>query len=137
MCSLYFEEVHPELHSDKDLLYIGSKVGKIHVHVLDEIYQLIGEVSSSLSDDELQTGVHLENYLTGINPMSADPQGMARMKQTVRKQSSINRGLPPAVDEPSNKLDSDSSLERAYIAINDNDPDMGSKGPGAASHSSS
>ena len=94
------------------------------------------EVSSSSSDDELKMDVHLENYLTNSNVETLNSQGMARMKQTVRKQNTISCGPPPAVVNPSNKLDLDSSLERAYNAINNDDPDMGSKGPGAASHSS-
>ena len=128
------EEVLPELCSDKDLYYIGLDVGK--VHVLDEIYELIGEISPSSSDDEVQMDEHLENYLTNHNIETLDSQSMARMKQTVRKQSTLSHGSPPAVIEPSNELNLDSSLARAYNTINDNYPDVGSKDRGAASHSS-
>ena len=113
---------------------MGSNVGKIHVHVLDEIYELIGEVSSSSSDGDSQVDIQLENYLTNNNVISPDYQGMARGKQTIRKQ--VNCGQP-AVNSvvQLNELDSDSSLERAYNAVNkdSNDKDMGSKGPGASS----
>ena len=54
---LNIEEGLPDLWSDKDLLYMGSNVGKIHVHVLDEIYELIGEVSSSSSGDDSQVDI--------------------------------------------------------------------------------
>ena len=80
--------------------------------------------------------VRLENYLTNNSIKTLDPQGMARTKQTVRKQNIINHQPPPAVENPSNKLDSNSSLERAYSTINNDKPNMGSKGPGTASHSS-
>ena len=106
------EEGLPDLQSDKDLLYMGSNVGKIHVHVLDEIYELIGEVSSSSSDGDSQVDIRLENYLTNNNVISPDCQGMARTKQTIRKQVNVNRGQPavnPVVQL--NELDSDSSLE--------------------------
>ena len=113
---------------------MGSNVGKIHVHVLDEIYELIGEVSSSSSDGDSKADIQLENYLTNNNVISPDYQGMARSKQTIRKQ--VNHGQPavnPVVQL--NELDSDSSLEWAYNIVNKDskDKDMGSKGPGASS----
>ena len=100
---------------------------KIHVH--DDIYELIGEISSSSDENETINEKELEGYLTNINPFSTDPQGMARTKQTARKQTEPPRRYPLAVRSPvcSQELDSDSSLERAYNSVN-----MGSKGPGAA-----
>ena len=77
----------------------------------------------------------LENYLNN-NVETLNSQSMVRTKQTVRKQNTVSSGPPPAVANPSNEFDSDSSLERAFNAINNDDPDMGSKGPGAANHSS-
>ena len=56
--------------------------------------------------------MQLENYLTNNNVISPDCQGMARTKQTIRKQVNVNRGQPavnPIVQ--SNELDSDLSLE--------------------------
>ena len=132
---LNIEEVLPDLCSDKDLLYMGSNVSKIRVHVLDKIYKLIGEIISSSSDGDSQMDIPLENYLTN-NVETLDSQRMARMKQTVRKQNTVSSRPPPAVANPSNKFDSDSSLERAFNAINNDNPDMASKGPRAASHSS-
>ena len=76
--------------------------------------------------------MQLENYLTN-NVETLDSQGMARMKQMVRKQDTVSSRPPPAVSNLSNKFDSDSSLERAFNAINNDNPDMGLKGPGAAS----
>ena len=111
LCLFNIEDILLELQPDKDLMYISSKVDKIHVHVLDEIYELIGEVSSSSSEDELQVDVRLENYLINNSIKTLNPQGMARTKQIVRKQNIINRQPPPAVENPSNELDSDSSLE--------------------------
>ena len=136
LCLFNIEDILLELQPDKDLMYISSKVDKIHVHVLDEIYELIGEVDSSSSEDELQVDVRFENYLINNSIKTLDPQGMARTKQMVRKQNIVNRQPPPAVENPSNELDLGSSLERAYSAINNDKPNMGSKGPGAASHSS-
>ena len=73
--------------TDKDLLYMGSCLPVANVRVDDLIYELIGEVSSDSegSDEEL------EKYLTNSNCNVSDPQGMARMKQTVRK----NKNNPP------------------------------------------
>ena len=90
-------------------MYIGSNVCKIHVHVLDESYELIGEISSS--EDESQADEHLENYLIDNVIATLDSQGMARTKQTIRKQTGETSSLPSAIQNPSNELDSDSSLE--------------------------
>ena len=109
LCLFHIEDILPELQPEKDLMYISSKVDKIHVHVLDEIYELIGEVSSSSSEDELQVDVCLENYLNNNSIKTLDPQGMARTKQMVRKENIVNRQPPPAIENRSNKLDSDSS----------------------------
>ena len=83
--------------------------------------------------------IRLENYFNN-NVIPPDCQGMARTKQTIRKQVNVNHGQPavnPFVQ--SNELDSDSSLERAYNAVNkdSNDENMGSKGPGVSSRVSS
>ena len=136
LCLFNIEDILLELQPDKDLMYISSKVDKIHVHVLDEIYKLIGEISSSSSEDELQVDVCLESYLINNSIKTLDPQGIARTKQMVRKQNIINHQPAPAVKNPSNELNLDSSLEQAYSVINNNEPNMGSEGPGAASHSS-
>ena len=109
LCLFHIEDILLELQPEKDLMYISSKVDKIHVHVLDEIYELIGEVSSSSSEDELQVDVCLENYLNNNSIKTLDPQGMARTKQMVRKENIVNRQPPSAIENRSNKLDSDSS----------------------------
>ena len=112
-------------------MYISSNVHRIHIHVLDEIYELIGEISSS--EDESQTDRQLENYLINDSIATLDPQGMARMKQTVRKQTSSS--LPSAMKEPSNELESDSSLERAFAKL-DTDVDADNRNTGMATRSS-
>ena len=71
-----------------------SDVERIHVHVLDDVYELIGEISLSSSEKEVETDQQLENYLTNNNVISPDCQGMARTKQTIRKQENMNRGQP-------------------------------------------
>ena len=117
---------------DEDLFYICSLVRNVKIHVDDDVYELIGEISSSSDESEMIDERELESYLTNTNPLSTDPQGMARTKQTARK-SSPPRRYPLARRSPvrSQELDSDSSLERAY-----NSENMGSKGPGAAARSS-
>ena len=112
-------------------MYISSNVHRIHVHVLDEIYELIGGISSS--EDESQTDRQLENYLINDSITTLDPQGMARTKQTVRKQTSSS--LPSATKEPSNELESDSSLERAFAEL-DADIDADNRNTGMATRSS-
>ena len=112
-------------------MYISSNVHRIHVHVLDEIYELIGEISSS--EDESQKDRQLENYLINNSIATLDPQGMARTKQTVRKQTSSS--LPSAMKEPSNELESDSSLERAFAEL-DADLDADNRNTGMATRSS-
>ena len=81
------EEISLELHSDKDLFYVGSRIGKVHVHVLEEVYELIGEISSS--DEEYQVDEKLESYLYNTNFTSPDSQGMACTRQTIRKQEDV------------------------------------------------
>ena len=61
-----------------------SDVERVHVHVLDEVFEFIGEISSSSSEREVETDRQLENYLTNNNVISPDCQGMARTKQTIR-----------------------------------------------------
>ena len=112
-------------------MYISSNVHRIHVHVLDKIYELIGEISSS--EDESQTDRQLENYLINDSIATLDPQGMARMKQTVRKQTSSS--LPSATKEPSNELESDSSLEHAFAEL-DADIDANNRNTRMATRSS-
>ena len=123
---LNFEDWLPDLSKDEDLYYMCSEVQAVKVHVHDVVYELIGEISSSSDENEIQGVDVLENYLTGINVIITNSQGMARTKQTARKQHDSPR-FPIALRSPIRELDSDSSLERAY-----NRTTMGSKGPGLA-----
>ena len=71
---------------------MNSNVERIHVHVLDDVYELIGEISSSSSEREVKTDQQLENYLINDNLISPDSKGMARTKQTISKQVNVNCG---------------------------------------------
>ena len=54
------EEV-PEMHdTDKDLLYMHC-VRPVKVYVHDDIYELIGEISSSSDESEVNKGGELES----------------------------------------------------------------------------
>ena len=93
---------------DKDLLYISSTV---QIHVRDVVYELLGEISSDESDE-------LEHYLIETNNECSDLQGMAKMKQTARKQEPATGtsagGLPLATRlRRGTTFNSDSSIERA------------------------
>ena len=118
---------------DEDLFYMCSEVQSVKVHVHDDVYELIGEISSSSDESELPDEKELECYLTNTNAPSTDPQGMARTKQMACKQTEPPHHYPLAHRSPvrSRELDSDSSLERVYNSIN-----MGSKGPGVAAWAS-
>ena len=43
-----------------------SDVERVHIHVLHEVFELIGEISSSLSEREVETDRQLENYLSPV-----------------------------------------------------------------------
>ena len=65
-------------------MYIRSQVGvKVTVH--DDIYELIGEISSSTDNDGDDRDVELEKYFT-TNLSKSISQVMARTKQTERKE---------------------------------------------------
>ena len=106
---IYVEDSLPDLRpSDKDLLYIRSQVGvKVTVH--DDIYELIGEISSSTDNDGDDRDVELEKYFT-TNLSESISQVMARTKQTERKEEKNRQRYPPAKKSP-RKDDSDSSIE--------------------------
>ena len=108
--------------TDKDLLYISSTV---QVHVRDVVYELLGEISSDESDTEL------EHYLIKTNDECSNLQGMAKMKQTARKQEpaagTSAGGLPLATWSGRGiTFDSDSSIERAADALS-SDSNMSSR----------
>ena len=126
--------------TDKDLLYLhcvqpvtlGAQYG-VSVYVRDDVYELIGEISSSSDESELHNDERLEYYLTHTTNPIPNSQGMVRTKQTARKTD--RQGLPVAsqtdetVQVPT-ELQSDSSLEREYIET------MSSRGEGSASRGS-
>ena len=60
-----------------------SSIERVHVHVLDDVYELIGEISSS--EREVEIDQQLERYLVDSNGISPGYQGMARTKQTQRR----------------------------------------------------
>ena len=99
--------------SDKDLLYVCSKVGvKIAVH--DDVYDLIGEISSSSESDEGSSDQTLENYFINYNRYS-NYQVMARTKQTERKEKQGRGGYPIAMKNTGHEsgTDSESLIEAA------------------------
>ena len=99
--------------SDKDLLYVCSKVGvKIAVH--DDVYDLIGEISSSSESNDGSSDQTLENYSVNYNRYS-NYQVMARTKQTERKEKQGHGGHPIAMKEPAHEsgTDSESLIEVA------------------------
>ena len=114
---------------DKDLLYIHSQVGvKITVH--DDVYDLIGEISSSSESNEENTDQLLDYYFVDYNNYS-NLQGMAKMKQTARKQEltagTLAGGLPLATrSSRGTPFDSDSSIERAAEVLS-SDSNMSSR----------
>ena len=111
---IYVEDSLPDLRpSDKDLVYIHSQVGvKVTVH--DDVYDLIGEISSSTDSDRDDRDVELEEYLTA-NLSESLSQVMARTKQTERKEEENRQHYPPARKSP-RRDDSDSSIEAAVRA---------------------
>ena len=75
---------------DKDLYYCPQIVA--HVQVDDSVFQLMG----TISDSESENDQNLESYLLGESKTNTDcssSQSMARTKQTQR---GSRRGLPPA-----------------------------------------
>ena len=70
--------------TDRDLLYIRKHIG-VQVAVHDVVYDLIGEISSSSENDEVDDGDELETYLL-TNPEILNHQVMARTKQMERKE---------------------------------------------------
>ena len=122
------EEVLKMHDTDKDLLYMRC-VRPVKVYIHDDIYELIGEISSSSDESEVNKDGELESYLTSVANLIPNSQGMAKTKQTARKTDT--KGLPLALggDQQQRQqttppeLESDSSLEREYHSAN-----MGSKG---------
>ena len=57
------------------------------VVVNDDVTELYGVVDSESDNDEVESEVGLENYLTQTNS-NVSPQSMARTKQTARKSDS-------------------------------------------------
>ena len=51
---------------------------KVYVH--DDIYELIGEISSSSDESEENKDGDLESYLTSVANLIPNSQGMAKMK---------------------------------------------------------
>ena len=70
--------------TDKDLLYLHC-VQPMSVYVHDDVYELIGEISSSSDESELHNDERLEYYLTHTTNPIPNSQGMVRTKQTARK----------------------------------------------------
>ena len=122
------EEVSKMQDTDKDLLYMRY-IRPVKVYVHDDIYKLIGEISSSSDESEVNKDSELESYLTSVANLIPNSQGMAKMKQTAHKTDT--KGLPLALGGDQQQcqqttppeLESDSSLEREYHSAN-----MGSKG---------
>ena len=110
-------EIRP---SDKDLLYVCSRVGvKITVH--DDVYDLIGEISSSSESNEEKTDQLLEHYFVDYYNYS-NRQVMAGIKQTKRTETN-HRGYPIATKIPRrDDSDSESSIEST---ARPSDPKMG------------
>ena len=65
------------------------------VYVRDDIYELIGEISSSSDESEVNKDGELESYLTSIANLIPNSQGMAKTKQTAHKMDM--KGLPLAL----------------------------------------
>ena len=105
-------------------------VQPVSVYVHDDVYELIGEISSSSDESELHNDEPLETYLTHTTNPIPNSQGMVRTKQTAQKAN--QQGLPVAsrtdetVQVPT-ELQSDSLLEREYIET------MSSQGEGSTS----
>ena len=117
-------------------MYVESHVHVAKVLVEDMFYDLFGEVSDS---EESNAG--LENYLVSSpdnDSSDSDSQGMARTKQTARKQTTPTAdtsagGFPLATHfsqsmRRSPRFDSDSSIERAVDLLS-SDSEMSKKSP--------
>ena len=128
------EEVSETHDADKDLLYMRC-VQPVKVYVHDDVYELIGEISSRSDESEVSKDGELESYLTSVINSIPNSQGMAKTKQMARKTE--KRGLPLALGRDQQQcqqttppeLDSNSSLEREYHSTS-----MGSKGGTPVSH---
>ena len=122
------EEVSETHDADKDLLYICC-VQPVKVYVHDDVYELIGEISSSSDESEVSNDCELESYLMSVTNSIPNSQGMAKTKQTAHRTD--KRGLPLALGKDQQQcqqtkppeLDSDSSFKREYHSTS-----MGSKG---------
>ena len=66
--------------ADKNLLYMNC-VQSVKVFVSDDVYKLIGEISSSSDESEMNKDFELESYLTNTTYLTPNHQGMAEMKQ--------------------------------------------------------
>ena len=97
----------PGSFPDKDWLYMCLSIERVHVHVLDDVYEFIGEISSS--EREVEIDQQLERYLVDSNGISPGYQGMARTKQTQRRPVTMDP-LAGNVDE-SNVGDKDPPKE--------------------------
>ena len=101
---------------------------KVYIH--DDVYKLIGEISSSSDESEVNKDGELESYLMIVANSIPNSQGMAKMKQTAHKTD--KQGLPLALGRDSQQqqqlmpaeFDSDSSLECEFHSP----MSMGSKG---------
>ena len=112
------EEISETHNTDKGLLYMHC-VQPVKVFVHDDVYKLIGEISSSSDESEMNKDGELESYLASITNSIPDSQGMAKTKQTAHKTD--KRGLPLALGRDSQQqqltpteFDSDSSLEHEF-----------------------
>ena len=56
---------------------------KVYVH--DVVYELLGEISSSSDESEVNKDGELESYLTNITNSIPNSQGMAKKKQMAHK----------------------------------------------------
>ena len=88
------EEVSEMHDTDKDLLYMRC-VRPVKVYVYDDIYELIGEISSSSDESEVNKDSELESYMMGVANLIPNSQGMAKMKQMACKTDT--KGLPLAL----------------------------------------
>ena len=78
------EEVSETHDTDKDLLYMHC-VRPVKVYVHDDVYELIGEISSSSDESEVNKDGELESYLMIVANSIPNSQGMAKTKQMAHK----------------------------------------------------
>ena len=128
------EEISEANDTDKDLLYMHC-VRPVKVFVHDDVYELIGEISSSSDESETIKDSELESYLMSITNLIPNSQGMAKMKQMACKTD--KRGLPLALGRDLQQqqltpveFESDSSLKSEFHSP----MNMGSKGGTPANH---